>query len=86
MLSLSVQLLSHVRLSDLMNCNTPGLLVHHQLLELIQTHVHRIGDAIQPSYTLSSPSSPALSLSQHRGLFKLISSLYQVVKVLELQL
>ena len=53
-----------------MNHSTPGLPVHHQLPESIQTHVHRVGDAIEPSYTLSSPSSPALNLSQHQGLFK----------------
>ena len=53
-----------------MNCSTPGLPVHHQLPESTQTHVHRAGDAIQPSHPLSSPSPPALNLSQHRGLFK----------------
>ena len=47
----------------------PGFPVHHQLLELAQTHVHRIGDAIQPSHPLSSPSPPAFNLSQHQGLF-----------------
>ena len=52
-----------------MNCSTPGLLVHHQLPESTQTHVHRVGDAIQPSHPLSS-SSPALNLSQRQGLFK----------------
>ena len=53
-----------------MNRSTPGLPVHHQVLESTQTHVHRIGDAIQPSHPLSSPSPPALNLSQHQGLFK----------------
>ena len=53
-----------------MNHSTPGLPVHHQLLESIQTHVHQVNDAIQPSHPLSSPSSPALNLSQHYGLFK----------------
>ena len=48
----------------------PGLLVHHQLPESTQTHVHQVNDAIQPSHPLSSPSSPALNLSQHQGLFK----------------
>ena len=48
----------------------PGLPVHHQLPEFTQTHVHRVGDAIQPSNPLSSPSPPALNLSQHQGLFK----------------
>ena len=57
-------------LCDLMNCNTPGLPVHHQLLEFTQTHVHRVSDAIQPSHPLLSPSPPVLSLSQHQGLFK----------------
>ena len=49
-----------------MNHSTPGLPVHHQLLESTQTHVHWVGDAIQPSYLLSSPSPPALNLSQHQ--------------------
>ena len=69
-----------------MNHSTPGLRVHHQLPEFTQTHVHRVGDAIQPSHPLSSPSPPALNLSQHQGLFKWVSSLYQVAKVLEFQL
>ena len=60
--------------------------VHHQLLESTQTHVHWVGDAIQPSHPLPSPSPPALNLSQHQGLFKWVSSLYQVAKVLEFQL
>ena len=53
----------------------PNLPVHHQLLEFTQTHVHWVGDAIQPSYPLSSPSPPAFNLSQHQGVFKWISSL-----------
>ena len=53
---------------DPMYCSTPGLLVHHQLPEFAQTHVHWIGDAIQPSHPLSSPSPPAFNLSQHQGL------------------
>ena len=57
-------------LCDPMNCSTPGLPVHHQLLESTQLHVHCVGDAIQPSHPLSSPSPPALNLSQHQGLFK----------------
>ena len=57
-------------LCDPMNRSTPGLPVHHQLLEFTQTHVHRICDAIQPSHSLSSPSPPALNLSQHQGLFQ----------------
>ena len=60
-----------------MNCSTPGLPVHHQLLEFTQTHVHWVGDTIQPSHPLSSPSSPALNLSQHQGLFKWVSSSHQ---------
>ena len=69
-----------------MNCSTPGLPVHHQLLEFTQIHVHKIGDAIKPSHPLLSPSLPAFNLSQLRGLFKWVSSLYQVAKVLEFQL
>ena len=69
-----------------MNCSMPGLPVHQQLPEFTQTHVHQVGDAIQPSHPLSSPSSPALNLSQHQGLFKWVSSLHQVAKVLEFQL
>ena len=57
-------------LCDPMNHSTPGLPVHHQLPESTQTHVHRVGDAIQPFYPRSSPSLPALNLSQHQGLFK----------------
>ena len=64
----SVQLLSCIRLCNPMDCSMPGLLVHHQLPELTQTHVHRVGDAIQPSHPLSSPSPPTFSLSQHQGL------------------
>ena len=69
-----------------MNCSTPGLPVHHQLPESTQTRVHRVGDAIQPSHLLSSPSPPALNLSQHQGLFQRVSSLHQVARVLEFQL
>ena len=69
-----------------MDCSTPGLPVHHQLLELAQTHVHRVGDAIQPFHPLSSPSPPVLSLSQHQGLFQWVSSSHQMAKVLEFQL
>ena len=57
-----------------MNCSTPGLPVHHQLPESTQTHAHWVGDAIQPSHPLLSPSPPALNLSQHEGLFKWVSS------------
>ena len=73
-------------LCDPMNRGMPGLLVHHQLPEFTQTHVHRVGDTIQPSHPLSSPSPPALNLSQHQVLFKWVSSLHQVAKVLEFQL
>ena len=58
-------------LCDPMNCSTPGLPVHHQLLEFTQTHVHWVSDVIQPSHPLLSPSPPALNLSQHQGLFKM---------------
>ena len=67
-------------LCDPVNCRTQGLPVHHQ------THVHWVGDAIQPSHPLLSPSPPALNLSQHQGLFQWFSSLHQVAKVLEFQL
>ena len=63
-----------------------SLPVHHQLLEFTQTHVHWVGDAIQPSHPLLSPSPPASNLSQHQGLFKWVSSSHQVAKVLEFQL
>ena len=69
-----------------MNCSTPGLPVHHQLLEFTQTHVHWVGDAIQPSHPLSSPSPPAVNLSQHQGFFQWVSSSHLVAKVLEFQL
>ena len=65
----SVQSFSCVRLCNPMDCSMPGLPVHHQLLEFIQTRVHWVSDALQPSPPLSSPS-PAFNLSQHRGLFK----------------
>ena len=57
-------------LCDPMNRSTPGLPVHHQLPEFTQTHVHRVGDAIQPSHPLSSPSPPAPNPSQHQSLFQ----------------
>ena len=68
------------------DCSTPGLPVHHQLPESTQTHVHWVGDAIQPSHPLSSPSPPAFNLSQYQGLFKWVTSLHQMAKVLEFQL
>ena len=69
-----------------MNRSTPGLPVHHQLSEFTQTHDHRVGDAIQPSHPLSSPSPTAPNPSQHQGLFQRVSSLHEVAKVLEFQL
>ena len=57
-------------LCDPMNRSTPGLLLHHQLPDFIQTHSHRVGDAIQPSHPLSSPSPPAPNPSQHQDLFQ----------------
>ena len=67
---------------DPMKCSTSGHPVQ-QLPEFTQTHIHWVGDAIQPSHPLSSPSPPAFNLSQHQGLFKWVSSLHQVAKVLE---
>ena len=69
-----------------MGCSMSGFPVLHQLPELAQTHVHQVGDAIQPSRPLSSPSLPAFNLSQHQGLFQWVSSSHQVAKVLEFQL
>ena len=69
-----------------MDCSTPGFPVRHQLLELAQTEVHWVGDAFQPPHPLSFPSPPVFNLSQHQDLFQWVSSLYQVAKVLELQL
>ena len=66
----SVQSLSRVQLCDPMNHSMPGLPVHHQLSEFTQTHVHQVGDAIQPSHLLSSPFLPAPNPSQHQGLFQ----------------
>ena len=68
-----------------MNCSMPGLPVHHQCPEFTQTHVHWVGDAIQPSYPLLSPSPPATNPSQHQGLFQWIKSLHEVAKVLKFQ-
>ena len=77
---------SCMTLCDPMNCSMPGLPVYHQLPESTQTHVHQVGDAIQPSHPLSSSSPPVLNLSQHQGLFTWVSSSHQVAKVLEFQL
>ena len=71
---------------DPMDCSMPGLPVHHQFLEFTQTHVHWVGDAIQPSHPLSSPSPPAFNISQNQSLFQWVSSLHQVAKILEFQL
>ena len=73
-------------LCDPMNCSTPGLPVHHKLPEFTQTHVYRVGDAIQPSHPLPSPSPPAPSPSQHQGLFQWVNSSHELAKVLEFQL
>ena len=77
---------SYPILCDPMNHSRPGFPVCHQLRESTQTHVHRVGDAIQPSHPLLSPFPPALNLSQHQGLSKWVSSSYQVAKGLEFQL
>ena len=86
----SVQFISATQLCltlcDPMNRSTPSLPVHQQLQESTQNHVHCVSDAMQPSHPLSSPSPPALNLSQHQGLFKWVSSLHQVAEVLEFQL
>ena len=71
---------------NLVDYNTPGFPVHHQVPKFTQAHVHWVGGAIQPFHPLSSPSRPAFSLSQHQGLFKWVSSSHQVAKVLEFQL
>ena len=73
-------------LLDPIDCSTPGFPVHHQLLELAQTHVRRVSDVIQPSHPLSSPFLPAFNLSQHQGLFQWVSSSHKVARVLELKL
>ena len=61
---------SCLTLCDPMDCSMPGLPIHNQLPEFTQTHVHGVGDAIQPSHPLSFPFPPALNLSQHQGLFQ----------------
>ena len=68
-----------------MDCFMPAFRVHHQFLEMAHTHDHQVGDAIQPSHPLLSPSLPAFNLSQDQGLFQWVSS-HQVAKVLEFQL
>ena len=69
-------------LCDPMNCSTPGLPVHHQLLEFAQTHVHRVSDAFQPSHPLSSPSPPAPNPSQHQSLFQWVNSSHEVALII----
>jgi len=73
-------------LCDPINHSTPGLPVHHQLPESMQTHNHQVGDAIQPSHPLSSPSPPALNFCQHQGLFQWVNSSHEVAQALEFQL
>ena len=65
-----------------MDCSMSAFPVHHQLLELAQTHTHWVGDAIQPSHPLSLPSPPTFNLAQHQGLFKWVSYSHQVAKVI----
>ena len=77
---------SCLTLCDPVDCSLPGFPVLYHLLECAQTHVHWVGDAIQLANSLSSPSPPALSPSQHQGLFQWVSCSHQVAKVLELQL
>ena len=72
-------------LCDPMNRSTPGLPVHHPLLEFTQTHVHGVNDAIQPSHPLSSPSPPAPNPSQHQSLFQQVNSWHEMAKVLKFQ-
>ena len=74
---------SCLTLCDPINRSTPGLSVHHQLPEFTQTRVHWVGDAIQPSHPLSSPSPPAPNPSQHQSLFQWVSSSHEVARVLE---
>ena len=69
-----------------MNCSTPGLPVHHQLPEFTQIHVHLVGDVIQPSHPLSSPSPSAPNPSPHQSLFQWVNSSHEVAKILEFQL
>ena len=68
---------------QLMHCSTLSFSVHHYLPEFVQVHVHRVGDATQPSHPLLRPISPAFSLSQHQGIFLQVSSSHQVAKVFD---
>ena len=81
----SLVMISCQTLCDPMDCRMPGFPVLHHIPEFAQAHVSWFGGDIQPSYPLSPPSSPALNLSQHRGLFQWVGSLHQVTKVLEPQ-
>ena len=76
---------SCLTLRDPMDCSTPDFSVHHNLLQFVQTYVHWVGDAIQPSHPLLPSSLPALHLSQHQGLFQWVGSSHQVAKRLKLQ-
>ena len=69
--------LQYCGLETSMDCSTPGFPVHHRLKDLTQTHVHQVGDAIQQSHSLSSPSPPTFNLSQHQGLFHQESDMTQ---------
>ena len=73
---------SYLILCNPMDCSRPGFPVNHQLLELAQTHVQWVSDAIQPSHPLSSPS-PVFNICQNQGLFKWVSTMHQMAKVLE---
>ena len=77
---------SRLTLCDPMDCSMSPFPVYHQLPKLAQIHVHWVGDAIQKSHPMPSPSSPAFNLSQHQGLFQWVGSLHRVAKVLRLQL
>ena len=77
LLQLSSVAQSCLTLCDPMNRSTPGLPVHHQLPEFTQTHVHRVSDAIQPSYPLLSPSPPAPNPSQHQSLLQWVNSSHE---------
>ena len=82
-LSISSATQSCPTLCDPMDCNIPGLPVHHQLLEFTQTHMHQVSDDILPSHPLSSPSAPAPNPSQHQGLFQWVNSSHELAKILE---
>ena len=76
---------SCLTLCDPMDCSTPGFPVHHHYPVPAQTHVHQVGDAIQPPHPLSAPSPPAPNPSQHQSLFQWVNSSHEVAKVLEFQ-